>query len=250
MKGKRVGLFALFGAALLALAAQPAAAQTSSSVTERLIWGLNLNLLYIALPITVLVEGILIYTVWRFRNNEDPLPTMENRRLEITWTIATAIILLVVGIASYQVMAEPYVTADADDLQVEGEGDPVVVEVIAQKYSWTFNYNGTVANTSLEASADNRISTSNTLVLPTDRPVVLQITSRDWLHAFHAPGLGLKQDAMPGHYNVLKTKITESGTYQLYCAEYCGVGHSQMLAEIEVVSQSDYQDWIDEQQSS
>jgi len=65
-----------------------------------MIWDLNMNLLYIAVPITVLVEGILIYTVWKFRNNEDPLPTMENRRLEITWTIATAIILLVVGIAS------------------------------------------------------------------------------------------------------------------------------------------------------
>ena len=249
MNGKRVGLFTLLTGALLALAVEPAAAQTSSSVTERLIWGLNMNLLYIAIPITVLVEGILIYTVWKFRNNEDPLPTMENRRLEITWTIATAIILLVVGIASYQVMAEPYVTATADN-QIEADQEPVEVQVVAQKYSWTFNYNGTVANTSQEATAENRISSTNTLVLPANRPVVLKITTRDWLHSFHAPGLGLKQDAVPGHHNLIQTKITETGTYQLYCAEYCGVGHSDMLAKIEVVPQDEYDSWLDEQQSS
>ena len=249
MKGKRAGLFALFGATLLALVAQPVAAQTSSSVTERLIWGLNMNLLYIAVPITVLVEGILIYTVWRFRDNDDPLPTMENRRLEITWTIATAIILLVVGVASYQVMAEPYVTATGDQ-QIQTDQEPVEVEVIGQRYSWTYNYNGTVANTSQAPSPDNRITSGGTLVLPANRPIVLRITSADWLHAFHAPGLGLKQDAVPGHYNVIQTKITETGSYQLYCAEYCGVGHSQMLGTIQVVPQDEYQNWLDEQQTS
>ena len=249
MNGKRVGLFTLFGATLLALAVEPAAAQTSSSVTERLIWDLNMNLLYIAVPITVLVEGILIYTVWKFRRNEDPLPTMENRRLEITWTIATAIILLVVGIASYQVMAHPYVVASGDQ-QIETEQEPVQVEVVAQRYSWTFNYNDTVANTSQDASADNRISSTNTLVLPADRPVILHVTSTDWIHAFHAPGLGLKADAVPGNHNLIRTEISETGTYQLYCAEYCGVGHSEMLAEVQVVPEDEYESWLDEQQSS
>ncbi len=63
----------------------------------------------------MLVEVILLYTVIKFRNSERALPTKENRRLEITWTIATAIILLFVGVASYQVMASPYVTAEAGD---------------------------------------------------------------------------------------------------------------------------------------
>lgn len=243
MKGKRVGLSALLAGALLALTVEPAAAQVSTSETSRLIWDLNMNLLYIAVPITVLVEGILIYTVWKFRNNEDPLPTMENRRLEITWTIATAIILLVVGIASYQVMAEPYVTASSDQ-QIESAQEPEEVEVVAQRYRWTFNYNDTAD------SAEDRVSTSNKLVLPADRPVVLQLTSKDWIHAFHAPGLGLKSDAIPGSYNVIQTEITEPGIYQVYCAEYCGVGHSQMLAEIEVLPEDDYDDWVDKQQSA
>jgi len=249
MNGKRVGLFALCGAALLSLVAQPAAAQTSSTVTEQLIWDLNMNLLYIAVPVTVLVEGILIYTVWKYRSNEDPLPTMENRRLEITWTIATAIILLVVGIASYQVMAQPYVTATSAD-QIETEQDPVEVQVVAQRYGWTFNYNDTAANASQPAGPDNRLSTSNTLVIPVNRTIELQITSTDWIHAFHVPDMGLKQDAIPGQHNVIRTKALETDTYQLYCAEYCGVGHSQMLGEVEVVSQDEYQNWLDERQSS
>jgi len=249
MKRHRVGFVALFGALVLAVLAQPAAAQTSASQTSELIWGLNMNLLYVAIPITVLVEGILIYTVWRFSKNEDPLPTMENRRLEITWTIATAIILLFVGVASYQVLAEPMVTAQSTQ-QLETNDQPVKVEVVAQKYFWTFNYNGTAANTSQEYSADNRLSTTGTLVIPADRTIRLSVTSKDWLHAFHVPGLGLKQDAMPGQHNVIKTSVNEEGTYQLYCAEYCGSGHSQMLGKVRVLPEDEYQDWVDEQQSS
>jgi len=249
MKRHRVGLVALFGAVVLAALAQPAAAQTSASRTSELIWGLNMNLLYVAIPITVLVEGILIYTVWRFSKNDDPLPTMENRRLEITWTIATAIILLFVGVASYQVLAEPMVTAQSTQ-QIEDTQEPVTVEVVAQKYFWTFNYNGTVANTSQARSPDNRLSTTGELVIPANRTVRLSVTSKDWLHAVHVPGLGLKQDAMPGQHNVIQTNVTETGTYQLYCAEYCGSGHSGMLGTVRVVPQDEYQNWIADQQTS
>ena len=82
MKGKRVALLTLFVAALAAVAIEPAAAQSADTTTERLIWDLNNQLLYIAVPITVLVEAILFYTVWKYRNNESPLPTKENRLRE------------------------------------------------------------------------------------------------------------------------------------------------------------------------
>ncbi|WP_254274048.1 cytochrome c oxidase subunit II [Haloarcula marina] len=243
MTRRRVGLVALFGAALLALAAEPVAAQPSASTTVEQIWELNLNLLYVAIPITVLVEGILIYTVWRFRNQDEPLPTMENRRLEITWTVATAIILLFVGVASYQVLASPYVTAEAGaqaDIQQE---NPEHIEVQAYRYGWSFYYNGS-------SFQDNAAATSTgTLRMPADREVRLRITSRDWLHAFHVPSLGLKSDAFPGQYNRLRTVPTEPGTYQLYCAEYCGSGHSRMLGEVVVMPPDEYDQWIADQQN-
>jgi cytochrome c oxidase subunit 2 len=244
MTRKRAGLAALFGVALLALIAEPAAAQTADSTTESLIWGLNQNLLYVALPITVLVEGILIYTVWRFRNKEEPLPTMENRRLEITWTVATAIILLFVGVASYQVMASPYVTAEAAGPADVAEGNVEHIEVQAYRYGWTFYYNGS------SFQNDAAVTSSTTLRMPANQDVRLQITSRDWLHAFHAPGLGLKSDAFPGQNNHLRTHVNNPGTYQLYCAEYCGSGHSKMLGEIVVMPQDEYDQWLSEQQNS
>ncbi|MEF8838092.1 MAG: cytochrome c oxidase subunit II transmembrane domain-containing protein, partial [Haloarculaceae archaeon] len=83
MKRTRAGVMALVGAAVLAVVVDPAAAQaTSQSTSEDLIWGLNTWLLYMAIPIAILVEAILIYTVWKYRKNENPLPTRENRRLE------------------------------------------------------------------------------------------------------------------------------------------------------------------------
>jgi len=244
MTRRRAGLVALFGAALLAFAAEPVAAQPSASTTVEQIWNLNMNLLYVAIPITVLVEGILIYTVWRFRNQEEPLPTMENRRLEITWTVATAVILLFVGVASYQVMASPFVTAESTnqaDLQTE-EVEHIQVE--AYRYGWTFYYNGS----SFDQEAD--VSSTGTLRLPANQEVNLRVTSTDWLHAFHVPSLGLKADAFPGQYNRLRTVPTETGSYQLYCAEYCGSGHSQMLGTVEVMPQDEYEQWRQDEQSA
>jgi cytochrome c oxidase subunit 2 len=243
MNRSRAGLVALFGGLVLALAVEPAAAQPSASTSVERIWDLNLNLLAIAIPITILVEGILIYTVWRFRKQEDPLPTLENRRLEITWTVATAVILLFVGVASYQAMASPYVTAESTaqaDMDTEGTE---YIEVQAYRYGWTFYYNGSSAGTPTD------VTTTGNLRLPANHDVHLNITSRDWLHAFHVPSLGLKGDAFPGQYNQLRTIPTETGTYQLYCAEYCGSGHSQMLGTVEVLPPSEYDAWISEQRN-
>lgn len=239
MNWKRAGLVALLGVALLFAVTGPAAAQaaTDSTTTEEAIWGLNSKLIYVAVPITVLVEGILIYTVWKYRKSDEAKPTQENRRLEITWTVATAVILLFVGVASYQVLGNPYVSATSNQ-QLDTDQEPLEVQVYGQKYNWEFVY------------PEQDVSTSNTLVIPTDRPVRLNVTSRDWLHAFHAPSLGLKIDAFPGQSNFITTRARETGSHQLYCAEYCGVGHSGMLGTVEVRSQEGFQDWVDEQQSS
>lgn len=230
-----------FGAAalgLVALVGTAAAQGSESSVTESLIRGLNSNLLAIALPITLLVEGILVYTVWKFRKNDEPTPTEENRRLEVSWTIATAVILLYVGVASYGVFASPQVTATAETVE-NIEGDEVVVEATGVQWFWEFRYPGQDVGVQ-----------QNTMVVPADRPLVVKTNSTDVIHAFHAPALGLKADALPGQYNYIQTEITEPGTYQLYCAEYCGAGHSQMLAEIEVLPPEEYDEWVAEQENA
>jgi cytochrome c oxidase subunit 2 len=253
MKQRRVGLTALLAAVLLAVLVDPAAAQsTADTTTEELIRGLNSWLLYLAVPIAVLVEGILIYTVWKYRKQDDPLPTRENRRLEIVWTVATALILVAVGIGAYSVMANPYVSASSDQ-DLDTDQEPIEIQVTGQKYVWSYTYpNGTVQEvTGTNASVEYTQAGTDAqgLVIPTDRPVRLNITSADWLHAFHVPGLGLKADAFPGSYNTLVTTANNEGEHQLYCAEYCGQGHSQMLGTVEVVSQEEFEQFLNDQTS-
>ena len=249
MRVRRILPVAVVGFLVL-LAVEPAAAQ--STVNDELITDLNLTLVYAAIPIAILVESVLIYAVIKFRNNDDPKPTEENRRLEITWTIATAVVLLFVGVASYQVLAveevgtpldsderlEPSVSQDLEGAvgPYEHEEDAVEIEIEAFRYGWQVSY------------ADGEVGTFNEIRIPTDRPVYLHVYSSDWLHMLSVPELGLKQSAFPGEYNTIKTEADEPGSVQYYCTEYCGVGHSQMNGEFIVMEGDDFDDWLAEQQ--
>lgn len=238
-RGLFVGLFAA------ALFATPAAAQ---STTAELINGLNGRLLYVAIPITILVEAILVYTVLKFKDTETAKPTKENRRLEITWTVATAVILLFVGVASYGVLANEDVTYTQP---TPGENvDGVQVEAEAYQWNWNMNYQqeGIEGLTASDLELDRAEELSGpVIVVPVDTPVYITVTSQDVLHALHVPDLGLKQDAIPGQNNTVRTTPTETGVYQGYCAEYCGAGHSKMYFQVIVVEQDTYDQFVERQ---
>lgn len=222
----------------------------AQSVTDRLISQLNRQLLYLAIPIAVLVESILAYTIWRFHDNDEPIPTRENRQLEITWTVATALVLLFVGTAAFSVLASPLVAAvpnfaDGGGESGEALGEPggapeeaVEVYVTAEQWNYSFEY------------PDANVTTGEELVLPANRTVYLYVTAADVVHSFHAPDLGLKQDAIPGQYNLIRTVPTERGAYRLYCAELCGRGHAEMLSTIRVVGGDEYDAWLDDRTSA
>ncbi|WP_423751339.1 cytochrome c oxidase subunit II [Salinirarus marinus] len=237
MKRLRLALVPLLGLAVLSLAAEPVAAQTS--VTSELINGLNNKLMWVAVPITILVEAILLYTVLRFKDADEAKPTKENRRLEITWTVATAVILLFVGVASYGVLANDNVVFQNDKQEIAPQEDDVVVHAEAFQWGWRMSY-----------PEENVSASGTTIVIPKNQDVYINVTSTDVIHAFHVPKLGLKQDAMPGQVSTIKTVALEEGTYQGYCAEFCGVAHSQMMFTVEVVSQEEYEQYIQEQKSS
>lgn len=237
-----VGVFA----AVLFVA--PAAAQ--SSTTQQLIDGLNTRLLWVGVPITVLVEAILIYAVVKFRGNDDPKETRENRRLEVTWTIATAIILLFVGVASYGVLANEDVTYS----QPQAGEDGVEVEAVAYQWNWKMNYPEqnvsqlSARDVELDVVAENDLS-GPLIVAPVDEPLYITTTSEDVIHAVHVPEMGLKQDSVPGQNNTIRTTPLETGVYQGYCAEYCGQGHSKMYFSVVIVDQDTYDEFIDRQTS-
>jgi cytochrome c oxidase subunit 2 len=209
----------------LALLADPVAAHSANRAA---IDDLNTQLLYVALPLTLFVELILIYAIYRFRDNDDPEPTVDDPALEITWTAVTAVILVFVGVSGYFVLANPYLTPSvAAETDVEND---LQVEVVAYQWGWEFRYpDGT--------------RTRNRLVLPADRDVRLTLETEDVIHSLYVPGLGVKQDVFPGREQVVRTNAT-AGTYDLYCAEFCGAGHSRMDGTVVVMEQPAYDEWL------
>lgn len=221
----------------------------ADSVSGQIIRQLNRQLLYMALPIAVLVEVILVYAVVRFRNNDAPEPTRENRQLEITWTVATGLVLLFVLVASITAFLHPTVGAISAGATVDngtqagghhgangvapGNAPDNATEIVgvAEQWQWTFRYPETGA-------------TSAELVVPRDRDVYLYVTSGDVIHSIHVPALGLKQDAFPGQYNLLQTEAIENGTYQVYCAEFCGTNHANMQTTAHVVDPDQFDEWL------
>lgn len=216
----------------LAVLSSPAAAQ---SVNRAAIDELNTQLLYVALPLTLFVELTLLYAIYRFRNNDDPKPTVDDPALEITWTSATAVILVFVGISGFFVMANPYLspesTASAATPQGADTGDELVVEVLAYQWGWEVHY------------PESGVTTQGEIVIPKDRDVRFVLKSEDVVHSFYVPKLGIKQDVFPGEKTVALTRATETGEHRLYCAELCGNGHTKMQGTVVVLDQSAYSEW-------
>ena len=220
------------------LASTPVLAAFNSH-NDQIVGELNKKFEVIALILFVITEVILIYTVIKFKNKDEAKPTVENRRLEITWTVTTAIVIIFVAASSYMGMAAIGDTPDELEPldqraeQVPDSGETVVVNVTGRQWLWQFEY------PRLNASA------TNNLRLPVNRSVLLRVNSQDVLHSFAVPELGWKVDAVPGRTNLIHEKnLTTKGKFQLYCTEYCGTSHSKMIGNITVMNDSKFQTWI------
>jgi cytochrome c oxidase subunit II len=112
--------------------------------------------------------------------------------------------------------------------------DAMDVYVQGKKWMWKFAYPGGP-------------SAVDVLRVPAGRPVRLLITSRDVIHSFYAPALRIKTDALPGRYTQTWFKAEKPGRYEIFCAEFCGIGHSAMLGELVVMPQDEFDEWVTEQ---
>ncbi|MDS0478037.1 cytochrome c oxidase subunit II [Natrinema sp. 1APR25-10V2] len=248
MGSRRRTIETLFIAVLLSLLALTGSV-AAQSVNRELINGLEYQLLYVALPLTLFVLLILVYAAVKFHDNDDPQPTTEDPALEITWTAATAIILLFVGLSGYSVLVSPYVSpsqsADIDRSQQEFESfadlpdtDDEEVYVTGYQWEWQASYPG--AN----------ITTADEIVIPANESVTIWLTSEDVVHSLFVPDLGVKQDAFPGRYTRARTMAYEPGRYNVVCAEFCGAGHSWMDGEIVVLEPDAYEQWLAENEGN
>jgi cytochrome c oxidase subunit II len=178
----------------------------------------------------VAVEAALILFIVRFRRRRATGDDVEgpqihgNTRLEVIWTIIPALVL--VGIAIVVFVRTPAVQATGG-----GEGSELRIRVEAHQFYWEYRYPSGVVSL-------------DTLVLPVDRPIALELTSFDVDHSWWVPDLTGKKDAIPGRTNVLRFRVKSEGTYDGRCAELCGILHAVMPTAVEVVSAGEFSSWL------
>ena len=205
--------------------------------------------LSIAAMVFLLVEGLLLYVIVRYRrrpgDTSDGPPIHGNTALETAWTIMPAVIVTVLAIYSYDVLKVVELPYDsvaswfcgpltpAQALAEPVSGGDLVVDVISRQYSWEFKY----------PQHDN--VSSMEMHVPVDEYVLLRLTSEDVIHSLWVPQFRLKKDALPGFVNEARFQATATGTYPIICAELCGLDHSEMRAPLIVESEEDFDAWID-----
>jgi len=172
----------------------------------------------------LLIVVVMVYFVIRYRRREgvdaESSPS-HNTALELTWTIIPLVLVVIIfffGFRGYLDMATP--PANAYEVLVEG-----------QKWNWSFTYpNGYV---------------DENLHVPVNRPIRLVMTSADVIHSLYVPAFRIKMDVVPGRYAKAWFEATVPGEYELFCAEYCGTSHSDMLALVVVHPPGEFEIWLE-----
>jgi len=176
----------------------------------------------------VIVVSLMIVFVVKYHRTKNPEPTdiEGNTLLEIVWTVVPIVVVLAMfyyGWVGYKVMKD--VPSDAATVRVYG-----------RMWSWLFQYENGVQ--------------SEVLKLPAGKPVKLLLTSTDVLHSFYVPAFRVKQDLVPGMENYIWFTPQDTGSYDVFCAEYCGQQHAYMHSKVEVLPPEDFERWMEEESKS
>ncbi len=186
---------------------------------------------WIAVVIFIGVEGMLVFFVLRYQRraqDEHPEQYHGNTRLEITWTIIPALILVVVFAFTIRTMGQTGPTSPP------GKGIPI--KVIGHQWWWEIQYE------------DGKVLTASELHMPTNTVMNIVLNSDNVIHSFWVPSLMGKTDVMPSHDNQTWLLGNITGIFSGQCAEFCGAQHANMLFRVIVQSPSDYQAWLANQQ--
>jgi cytochrome c oxidase subunit 2 len=191
---------------------------------------------YITGAAWILVQTLMIVFLFQYRHREGRRAkyTHGNTTLEIMWTIAPALILIMIGFMS---------KATWDVIRHTHPPTTNVVEITAKQFNWEVLYPG--PDGKFQTDDDKMIE--NDLHVPVNQVVRVRLKSKDVIHSFFVPQFRLKQDAVPGRTIEVWFEATKPGTYELPCAELCGFGHSGMLGHVTVQTAEEFQAWTKEQ---
>ena len=215
--------------------------------------------------ITIIVVGIafaaaqigLGWVVWKYRDSSAATRATYshgNNRLEVLWTVVTAVVFISLGIMGQRVWASLHLHA--------APAGSYKINVVAQQFSWNFHYHGKddvfgrtdpkliddsalnyvgLDDTDPNAKDDSVVST---LVVPVNRPVELILMSKDVTHSFFVPQLRFKQDLVPGIAIPVHFTVNKTGKYELACAELCGMNHYKMKSYMLVLPENEFNELV------
>jgi cytochrome c oxidase subunit 2 len=185
---------------------------------------------YWALGVFILVEGALLYSVFRFRGKpEDPEPSQihGNTTIEIIWTLIPALILAAIAVPTVKGIFETNRTP----------AGAMKIEVIGHQWWWEFRY------------PDAGVTTANEMFIPQGKTIELVQNSADVIHSFWPPRFAGKRDVFPGRETRLWWKADSTGLFPGQCAEYCGIQHARMAFHVRSVTPGEFDQWIAHMQS-
>jgi len=183
----------------------------------------------------VLTEGALLWFIFRYRRRPDRKAYYfpHNGMLETVWTVIPGLILVFLAIYQWNAWADAR-------LRTPDKADAVLIEVQAKQFEWNVRYAGPDGRFDTE----DDLTLTNQIHIPKDKPVLIQLRALDVIHSFFLPYLRVKQDIVPGTTVQLWFDAKKTGSYEIACAELCGLGHYRMRGQLFIYTMEEYEAWL------
>lgn len=223
-------------------------------------------LMWTITAITLFVAALLIFVIVRFNRRANPTPAKftHNTLVEVVWTVAPIVILVIIAIPSFGVLADQMTIPDGERKylgknifsfgEVEVPAPELTVKTTGYQWYWGYEYvdQDNVGFDSIMIPEDELLpgqprllAADYNLVVPVDTTVRVQVTAADVLHAFAVPSFGIKVDAVPGRLNETWFYARKTGMYYGQCSELCGKDHAYMPIAVQVVTKEEFAIWIE-----
>lgn len=216
------------------------------------IYWLHMTIFYICVAIAVLVFGVLIFSLFKYRRSKGAVADKfhEHAIVELIWTVIPFLILICMAIPATRVLIRMDNSEDSD----------VTIKITGYQWKWKYEYldqgisfysNLSTPQEQLTNQAPKGefylLEVDKPLVVPVNKKIRFLVTANDVIHSWWVPELGIKRDAIPGYIHEAWAKIEKPGVYRGQCAELCGVNHGFMPIVVEAVPVEQFEQWVTQQ---
>lgn len=222
--------------------------QDSASPVKEQVHDLHNLLLVIITAITVFVLALLAYACWRFSAARNPTPsrTSHNTLLEVAWTVIPVLILVVIAVPSFRLLYFMDRTVEPD----------LTVKVTAFQWAWEYEYPDAEglkfesymipADQAVAQGKRRLLDVDNEMVVPAGKNIRVLVTSRDVIHSFFVPALGVQKYNIPGRTMETWFRADRPGVYYGQCNQICGVNHAFMPIVVRAVPEAEFTAWLEQ----